>query len=317
MKKLPVRRIAYGVRRMLMVLAIMLATCGLPLATSFAATSIDGVEALVMSGDYAGAAAQADTAIRSRSGKMDELYYLKGLSELKLRKFAEARQSFGYVLSRYPSSKKAFDARLGTADAYMLEGSLNDAVGAYLGITRDHPKDRNLNVVYSRLAACYKGLGVTDKAEYYRRMSGGAAMPDVVAKADPVATKPAPQARRQAIIMPQAQRVAVTNISPKAPRPAVSDVSAEPENIDLVMATDKAVSVQVGSFRSRINADRLARKLASSGFDSRVEIPVRRHDNMFRVKVGRFSSKGEAQATAVRLKSAGYSTKICDGETCE
>ena len=84
-----------------------------------------------------------------------------------------------------------------------------------------------------------------------------------------------------------------------------------------MMATEKAISVQVGSFRNRINAEKLARKLASGGYESRVEMPVRQHDNMFRVKVGRLSSKGEAEALAAKLKAAGYNTKICDGEACE
>ena len=99
---------------------IALTTCDLRLTTAFAATSTDRVEALMMGGDYAAAALQADAAIRSHSGRADELYYLKGLSELKLDRFADARQSFGAILKRHPGSKKAFDARVGIRDAYML-----------------------------------------------------------------------------------------------------------------------------------------------------------------------------------------------------
>jgi cell division septation protein DedD len=262
---------------------------------------------MVMGGDYRGALSEAESAIRSHRGRAEDLYYLKGLSELKLGRYADARESFGQALKRYPNPKKAFDARLGMGDSYMLEGSLNDAVGAYLGIARDFPADANIVLVYSRLASCYKALGVNDKAEHYRQMSQGLPPVTAGAMAQDRPVRPGPAG-------PQAP--VTTNVTTKSHRPSPA-VSAEPEPVDLIMSTGREISVQVGSFRNRKNAEKLARKLASAGFDSRVEIPVKEHDNIYRVKVGRVSSKAQARELASKLKGAGYSTKICDGEVCQ
>jgi cell division septation protein DedD len=177
----------------------------------------------------------------------------------------------------------------------MLAGELSSAVGIYVGMLDSFRQDKNLPIVYSRLASCYKGLGVKDKAEYYQNMASRSAPLSFEAKGQPAAV----QARTAA----PGRSVPPSNIIPK-----------NAEEVDVVMATGQALSVQVGSFKNRRNADKLAQKLTASGYDVRIEIPVAAGDKVYRVKVGRVSSRGEAEALKARLEAAGYSTKICESE---
>jgi tetratricopeptide (TPR) repeat protein len=214
---------------------------------------------------------QAQRLIDGRSRRIDEIRYLKGLSELKLGRFNDARESFNYIISKYPNSKKVFDAQLGIGDSYMLAGDLDSAAGIYQGMLDKFRSNDNIQIIRSRLASCRNSPGLTAKT---------------------------------AVVQPRPAATVKAKAVPKVP-----------EELDLIMATGELFSVQVGSFKNRSNADRLAQKLAAAGYESRVEIPVSPLDKLYRVKVGRISSRGEAEALSARLKAAGYSTKICDGET--
>jgi len=315
--------------------------------------SYERLEGLFLTGQFDTVVSESRALIDSGYGRREDIYYLRGLSELKLNRFADARESFGYITSKYPNSRKAFDARLGTGDSYMLAGELNSAVGIYLRMLDDFRSDKNLPVVYSRLASCYSGLGVRDKADYYRNMANQAsplsfeakgqtavaqtrtvvpsaqvAMAQARATASQVAVTQTRATAPQVAVVPK--KTPMTNISPQvaiAPSPATASqvaiaqtratASQTSEDMDVILATDKTISIQVGSFKNRRNAEKLARKLSSTGFESRVEIPVAEHDKLYRVKVGRVSSRAEAEALQARLKAAGYATKICDGEVCE
>jgi cell division septation protein DedD len=265
---------------------------------AWASSGIDRAEQFFMEGRYDAALYETDRLIASHYGQMGELYYLKGLCELKLNRFDEARGSFGYITSKYPGSPKAFDARLGTGDSYMLAGNLSSAVGIYVGMLDEFRSDMNLPVVYSRLASCYKTLGVKDKAEYYQNMASQSAPLSFEAKGQ--------------VVSAQTKAAA-----PKQSTPASNIVPRKSEEVDVVMATGRPISVQVGSFKNRRNAENLAKKLAASGYESHIEIPVSAGEKLYRVKAGKASSRPEAQALAARLNADGYATKICDGETCE
>lgn len=288
------------ISKSILIPAFILALYFLPLATALARTdAVASVEAPFLAGNYEQAAAEAERMINSRSGNRDELYYLKGLSELKLKRYDRARESFEYITSRYSRSQKAFDARIGIGDSYMLAGDPAKAAEVYNGILNDRKADKNPSIVYSRLASCYSAMGIRTKADYYGDMAKRAAPMSFEAKGESVA----------AIAPKQYVKAPVTKAAP------VSGIrQREPEEMDVMMAA--AFSVQVGSFKNRRNAERLARKLASSGFESRIEIPVKKYDNMYRVKVGRPASRVEAEALEARLKASGYTTKICDGEEC-
>jgi len=284
--------------------------------SAFAATqraSYERLEGLFLEGRFDVVVFESKTLIDSGYGRREDMYYLKGLSELKLNRFADARESFGYITSKYPNSRKAFDVRLGTGDSYMLAGELNSAVGIYLRMLDDFRSDKNLPVVYSRLASCYNGLGVRDKADYYRNMANQASPLSFEAKGQ-IAVAPARTIAPSAQVAIAQTRAAASQVA-IAPTPATASQTSE--DMDVILATDKTISVQVGSFKNRRNAEKLARKLTSAGYEGRVEIPVAQHDKLYRVKVGRVSSRLEADALQARLKAAGYATKICDGEVCE
>ncbi|MDD5136240.1 MAG: SPOR domain-containing protein, partial [Candidatus Omnitrophica bacterium] len=76
--------------------------------------------------------------------------------------------------------------------------------------------------------------------------------------------------------------------------------------------TEGRISVQIGCFKNRRNADRLSGKLTRIGYESYVELPFASGDNLYRVKVGRLKSKEEAENLAAILKKEGYRTKVCD-----
>jgi cell division septation protein DedD len=318
-----------------------------PDGASAAGTKYDRLEQLFLEGRYADVVSEADGLIRSGYGRGEDIYYLKGLSELKLKRFTEARESFVYITGRAGHTRLAFDAYLGIGDSYMLAGRYNDAIGAYTRVADEFPSDRNLPAVYSRMADCNAALGLTDKAARYRGMARQMAPLSFEARGAPAVTPAARQATDYPPAARPAARASASSTSPARPaaRASFTNVTpkkraAEPAEItDVVMAQDRPghfsempghpsppaqdrpghfsemprpFSVQVGSFKSRANAERLAKKLAASGYDARVEIPVGRSEKLYRVKVGPVSAAAEADAIAARLRQAGYSTKICN-----
>ena len=207
------------------------------------------VEKLFLEGEYGKVVDEASRLIDSRAGKLDELYYLKGLSELKLNKFSDARNSFDKILSKYQHSKLTFDAYTGIGDSYFLEGNINEALRVYNEILVKFPNDKNLSVIQERIGNCRSKMGLPDKAK----------------------------------------------IEVQIPHDSV----------------EGRISVQVGCFGSKGNAEKLNKKLANKGYESYLELPVSPHDNLYRVRVGKFQSREAAESLANRLKRDGYSTTIC------
>lgn len=119
---------------------------------AYADTDISSVERLFLEGQYDKAERAAQSLIDQRSRQRYELYYLKGLSELKLNKLKEARESFGTIISKYPASNRIFDAHLGIGDSYMLEGNGQESAKIYNDIAIRFPKDKNIVLVKERLA---------------------------------------------------------------------------------------------------------------------------------------------------------------------
>ncbi len=253
-----------------------------------AESSYSVAEKYFLEGNYNSAISKSEELIDSGSGRKDELYYLKGLSELKVNEFSDARTSFNHIISNYPWSKKVFDARLGLGDSYLLEGDSRKAMGIYNTMIEMYPTDKNIAVVYSRLSASSAKMGARNKADSYYAMVRTKAPLSFEARSQP-AVNPPPQ------IIP-------------AGRPALSSVAD---------AEKGRYSVQVGSFKNRRNADRLAGKLAARGYKSYVEIPVLSGDKFYRVKTGKFASKEEASGMAAKLESDGYRVKVCTDTACQ
>jgi len=254
-------------------------------APAYSNSNLAKLEKLFLDGKYNTVISEADELIRSGGLRKDELYYLKALSELKGSRFANARDSFNYIIDHYPGSPRAFDARLGIGDSYFLEGNNTKALGIYSDMAGRYPQDKNIAIVYGRLSICCSKMGARDKADSYQKM-----VKDM-----------APDSFEARSALP---------VEAGSVRPAVRKAAASG-------AVEVKYSVQVGSFKNKRNAEKLVRKLTAKGYKSYISIPVLSSDKFYRVKVGNVSSQSEASGLASRLKSEGYNTKLCAEDVCE
>jgi DedD protein len=69
-------------------------------------------------------------------------------------------------------------------------------------------------------------------------------------------------------------------------------------------------AIQVGSFVSRANAERLANDLKGKGFAAFVSESTRGGKKLFRVRVGPEADKAAAQSLAAKLRAAGRSGSL-------
>ena len=144
----------------LLVVSFMLSITCLQISAYCDQSDMAVVEKSFLEGRYDRAAYDAGRLIDSGSRHKDELYYIKGLSELKLTEFTKARNSFNELLNKYPSSARVFDANIGVGDAYFLEGKYDIALKAYSDTLNKFPNDKNIAVLHDRIAECHKKLGV-------------------------------------------------------------------------------------------------------------------------------------------------------------
>ena len=240
------------------------------------------LEKFFLEGNYEKAVRESESLIESRSRRRDEVYYLKGLSELKLKRFGDARQSFQNILDKYPGSRKGFDAYVGIGDSYFLEDRASSALKEYNEALRRFPKDKNVTTVYSRMSDCYAKLGDKAKEEEYVKRSKG------------IFTGTGEIKDLQAL-------------------PPISDIT---KTRDVPRGESGYITVQVGSFKNKKNAERVMNKLIQEGFECYVEVPAGSGDKLYRVKAGRLQSMEGAESLAAKLKRKGYSTKICSDSVC-
>lgn len=255
--------------------------------------SLATVEKAIMDGRYAAAESDADSLIKSGYSRKDELYYYKGLAELKMNRFQDARSSFSYIVARYPHSERAFDANLGLGDSHLLEGDHIKALGIYADMESRFGSNENIAIVYSRLGTCYERMGMRAKVERYQGM--------VKAKA--------PHSFES--------RSSVTQSAKTAPRPAARAETVKSLIAPAAISEAGRYSVQVGSFKDKKNADRMSRKLSAAGYNGYVERYELGGDSIYRVRAGSFHSKDQALSLSTRLKKDGYRTHICSGDSCE
>jgi len=137
------------------------------LLKSYGESNLVSTEKLFLEGKYERVIYESEKLIDARSRQRDELYYLKALSELKTDKYKEARQTFGELLLKYPRSKRAFDAYIGTGDSYLLENQNDLAIKSYNEALEKFPRDKNIEVARSRIEDCRKKTGNNEKANDY------------------------------------------------------------------------------------------------------------------------------------------------------
>lgn len=265
--------------------------CGLWAMSCFlspnAWADITSAEKLFLEGRYEQTVSAADKLIERGARDKDELYYLKGLSQLKLKRFESARQSFKLLLSKYPRSNRIFDANVGIGDSYLLENNPGKAINIYDDMLSKFPNDRNVGVLYDRLTCSHKKMGNDTKVEEYNAKLNAAS----------------PLSFEASSVESQ-----VRHPAPTGTRGPVSNFTAKTSASE---ASGGNNSVQVGCFKNKKNAEKLRKKLSKERYDSYIELPGSSGDKLYRVKVGRLPTQEEAQSLANRLKRDGYSIKIC------
>lgn len=127
---------------------------GLPLFAAPSEPDMVTAEKYFLEGKYENTVHESQRLIDERARQRYEVYYLKGLSELKLNRFQDARKSFEVIVNKYGKSKRAFDAYLGIGDSYVLEGNSVAAIGIYNEILKKYPNDKNIAIVKERLVQC-------------------------------------------------------------------------------------------------------------------------------------------------------------------
>lgn len=273
-----------------------------PVCADSGRATLASVEKLFLEGRYQDVIDIADRFTGSRSTDKSEVYYLAGISELKLGRSSDARQSFQDIISDCPGCPRAFDAYVGLGDAYLLEGNPAAAITVYDNTLAAFPDHRNTAVVYYRLSEAYAKAGDAGKSQYYFDSAKLVAPLAFEAKSAPVVV------------------LRTTQVVPATSRPAAPAVQAAPGRVQQkpeASAPEKHVSIQVASFKNKDNANKFVDRLSVEGFDSHAESAQTPSGTVYRVRVGKFLTRDDARATVARLRDRGYAIKLCTDELCE
>ncbi|MFA6321128.1 MAG: SPOR domain-containing protein [Candidatus Omnitrophota bacterium] len=240
----------------------LLVTCSLQLASSYAESDILAVEKPFLEGRYDRAAYEAKRMIDERCRMRHEVYYIKGLSELKLGRYKDARQSFGEIVSRYPKSERAFDAYAGIGDSYFLEGNMESALKAYAEAKTRFPSDKNAVMIDSRINDC-RAKGVSPLPPAITG-NNAAEIEDVRIIPDRI-----PQNESKGFISVQA---GCFKNHRNAEKFSVRLKSAGYESyVELPLASgDNLYRVKVGRFKTRNEAESIATKLNRDGYRTKI-----------------------------------------------
>lgn len=256
-------------------------------STSYARATVENlaqVEKLFMEGKYERVVSDADKLIDARAAGREELFYLKALSQTQLGGFSAARQTFDYMLERYPRGKRAFDACIGIGDAYFLEGKTAESITSYNEGLNRYPDHKNAVIAYYKIAGAYEKLGNTAKArEYFNKVKNGS-----------------PLSFESSMITKDTGGSNINIVPQLEEKKGYEETPA-----------GNFYYIQAGYFKSKYNAEKLTEKLKQAGYDSYMSVQSKAGFFFYRVKVGRFKSKSEAEIVARKLKADGYKTKVC------
>jgi DedD protein len=137
--------------------------------------------------------------------------------------------------------------------------------------------------------------------------------PEASASAPP-APAPAPQPSASA---PRAARANAPHATPRATAVAQdssgASVAPRGRTHTQAAAATPGWAIQVGSFNSRENAERLASELRARNFVASVSGSTTNGRKLYRVRVGPEPDRASAQALAVRLRAAGHGGSIVPG----
>jgi septal ring-binding cell division protein DamX len=110
---------------------------------------------------------------------------------------------------------------------------------------------------------------------------------------------PKPEPSRVAAVPPAVTPPAVSK--PPVSKPDVTPAPAAPAVATTAPATGGAIAVQVGAFKTRGEADALARRLSGRGYAVYVMNPTDDGKAVYRVRVGNYATADEAQRISAKL----------------
>jgi tetratricopeptide (TPR) repeat protein len=283
-----IRRSFIIYRLLFIVLAIT--TAPFFIGTSYARTTVESlsqVEKMFMQCKYDRVVSESSKLIDAGAYGREELFYLKGLSQMQLARFREARQTFAYMVERYPKGKRAFDGYIGSGDAYFLEGKYAESISSYNDALANYPGHKNASIGYYKIGSAYHKLGSEEKAkEYFDKVKDGSPL------------------SFESRMIPKDLGSPSASIAVAVKSFFKPDASEEPD-------AGGYFYVQAGYFKSRNNAEGLTEKLKRKGYDSYLAAQIKNNVTFYKVKVGRFKTRPEAEAQASSLKSDGYKTRVC------
>ncbi|MDD5428316.1 MAG: SPOR domain-containing protein [Candidatus Omnitrophica bacterium] len=237
-------------------------------AAAYAESDIAVVEKPFLEGRYDRAIYEAKRLIDERARNRHEIYYLKGLSELKLGRFDDARKSFDEIVSRYSKSSRAFDAHVGIGDAYFLEGNMNGAAKAYEEVKAKFPNDKNIAIVDARLNDCRKRGGSAQSSPPIESSLPVKSKP-VAARQPDIVTPEIPQNGSQGYFSVQAG--GFKNHRNAERLSAKLKAAGYASYVELPLADgDKLYRVKIGRFKTRSEAENTAAKLNRDGYRTKI-----------------------------------------------
>ncbi len=127
------------------------------------------VETAIIQEDYAAAESLAHQLIDAKPSKneLDQATYYLGLSQLRLSRYQEARDTFGPLMIGASDQNLRDKAYLGSVDSLLLEGQYPGALNLAKELLRKSPKSESLSVIYLKLARANLKLSNWDEAQGY------------------------------------------------------------------------------------------------------------------------------------------------------
>jgi tetratricopeptide (TPR) repeat protein len=247
--------------------------------------NLSQVEKIFLQGKYDRVISESGKLIDAGAHGREELFYLKGLSQIQLARFRDARRTFEYMVERYPKGKRAFDGYIGIGDASFLEGKYAESISGYNDALTNFPDHKNAAIVYYKIGSAYHKLGSEEKAkEYFDKVKNGS----------PLSFE---------------SRMIPNDLKPSS----ATGTTKSYFRFDASKESDMGsyFYVQAGYFKSRNNAEGLTEKLKRKGYNSYLATQIKNNTTFYKVKVGRFNTRSEAEAEAAKLKSDGYKTRVC------
>jgi len=129
---------------------------------------------------------------------------------------------------------------------------------------------------------------------------GGGAQNQVPAPAQP------PTASPEVELPPAPQEPTPAAPAPQTPPPAIQPPAPQPTVAKPPAASSSRWWVQLGSFSSRANADRLGETLSKAGYEMQVSPTTTKGKELFRVRAGPVGDREAAVALQTRLAAAGH-----------